>query len=243
MKRKKKKTKRIGRGDSVDSLIMGGEPSWKDIKTLSEDEIETRILKALNWYNYSCESTTYKPWTISWMSTNGYSKKDIAHAIACDVNALEFIQVGGRCRIINLGGKVNENTIDMIKRKVVDIISIGKQRPKSIVVGTEKVNIQERIQNKTKEYAAVLEARIDDLFILAQEEKLKTVDHGGWLGLQGIKHVHFKKLSKNLDPYILELKHAHKGDPDLKEAFSFLGKRKIKTLITSLEDFREILNG
>jgi len=68
------------------------------------------------------------------------------------------------------------------------------------------------------------------------------VDHADWLVLQGIKHVHFKKLAKNLDPYIKELKQAYKGDPDLKEAFSFLGKRKIKTIITTLEEFKDILN-
>ena len=38
MKKKKKKTRRIGRGDSVDSLIMGSEPVWKDADKLTPEE-------------------------------------------------------------------------------------------------------------------------------------------------------------------------------------------------------------
>jgi hypothetical protein len=46
-----------------------------------------------------------------------------------------------------------------------------------------------------------------------------------------------------LDPHIKELKTAYKGqDADLKEGFSFLGKRKIKQMITTLEEFKDILN-
>jgi hypothetical protein len=62
--------------------------------------------------------------------------------------------------------------------------------------------------------------------------------------MQGIKPVHFKRLTKVFDPHIKELKVAYKGqDQDLKEGFSFLGKRKIKQMITTLEEFKEILNG
>jgi hypothetical protein len=242
MKKKKKKIRRIGRGDSVDSLIMGDEPIWKDADKLTPEEHDSRVLKALNWYSYSCEDTLCKPWTIDWMMKNEYSKKDIKYAMACNINALEFIQIGSRCRIMTLGAKLDPRTIEMVRSKVKDIIMLGQTRPEVDNTDKEKINVQERIQNKTKEYMSVLESRIDELFELAESDELKNVDHADWLVLQGIKHVHFKKLAKNLDPYIKELKQAYKGDPDLKEAFSFLGKRKIKTIITALENFKDILN-
>ncbi len=37
MKKKKKKSRRIGRGDSLDSLIMGSEPVWKDADKLTPE--------------------------------------------------------------------------------------------------------------------------------------------------------------------------------------------------------------
>ncbi len=40
MKKKKKKSRRIGRGDSVDSLIMGSEPVWKDADKLTPEEYD-----------------------------------------------------------------------------------------------------------------------------------------------------------------------------------------------------------
>lgn len=242
MKKKKKKvSRRIGRGDSVDSLIMGSEPVWKDTDKLTPEEYDSKVLKAINWYSYSCDNNLCKPWVIDWMSKNDYSKKDIRAAAACDIDAMEFMYIGSRCRIMNLGAKLRPETIEMVRRNVNQIIQLGLLRPTK-TVEKEKVNVQERILNKSKEYMEVIEARLDQFYGLAEKDQLKNVDHSEWLRMEGIKHVHHKRLVKVLDPHIKELKQAYKGDPDLKEAFAFLGKRKIKQMITTLEDFKKILN-
>jgi hypothetical protein len=244
-KKKKKMSRRIGRGDSVDSLIMGSEPVWKDADKLTPEEYDTKILKAINWYSYSCDNNMCKPWVIDWMMKNEYSKKDIKAAMACDINAMEFIYIGSRCRIMNLGGKLRPETLEMIKRNIDQIIQHGLLRPaKTEDPNKEKVNIQERVLKKSLEYMGTVESRIDELYGLAVRDALKNVDHSEWLKMQGIKPVHFKRLTKVFDPHIKELKTAYKGqDQDLKEGFSFLGKRKIKQMITTLEEFKDILNG
>jgi len=246
MKKKKKKvSRRIGRGDSVDSLIMGSEPVWKDADKLTPEELDTKILKAINWYSYSCDDNLCKPWVIDWMMKNGYSKKDIKAAAACDINAMEFIYIGSRCRIMNLGGVLRPETIDMVRKNVDQIIHQGLTRPAKVEdPNKEKVNVQERIAKKSIEYMAVIEGRVDQFYGLAVKDQLKNTDHIEWLRGEGIKPVHFKKLAKVLEPHIKELKVAYKGqDKDLKEGFDFLGKRKIKQIITTLEEFKEILNG
>lgn len=244
MKKKKKKSRRIGRGDSVDSLIMGSEPVWKDADKLTPEELDTKILRAINWYSYSCDNNMCKPWTIDWMMKNGYSKKDIKSVAACDINAIEFICIGSRCRIMNLGGKLRPETLDMIKKNINLIIHLVNTKPMKIEDSNkEKVNVQERIQKKTIEYMSVIEQRVDDLFDLAEKDgNLKNIDHSEWLRMEGIKSVHHKKLAKVLDPHIKEMKQAYKGDPDLKEGYSFLGKRKLKVVIDTLEDLKDILN-
>jgi hypothetical protein len=244
-KKKKKMSRRIGRGDSVDSLIMGSEPVWKDADKLTPEEYDTKILKAINWYSYSCDNNMCKPWVIDWMMKNQYSKKDIKAAAACDINAMEFIYIGSRCRIMNLGAKLRPETLEMIKRNVEQIIQHGLLRPAKVEdPNKEKVNVQERILKKSVEYMGTVESRIDELYGLAVRDALKNVDHNEWLKMQGIKPVHFKRLVKVFDPHIRELKTAYKGqDEDLKEGFSFLGKRKIKQMITTLEEFKDILNG
>ena len=242
MKKKKKKvSRRIGRGDSVDSLIMGSEPVWKDSDKLTPEEYDTKVLKAINWYSYSCDNNLCKPWVIDWMSRNDYSKKDIRAAAACDIDAMEFMYIGSRCRIMNLGAKLRPETVEMVRRNVNQIIQLGLLRPTK-TTEKEKVNVQERILNKSKEYMEVIEARLDQFYSLAEKDQLKNIDHTQWLRMEGIKHVHHKRLVKVLDPHIKELKQAYKGDPDLKEAFGFLGKRKIKQMITTLEEFKKILN-
>lgn len=245
MKKKKKKvSRRIGRGDSVDSLIMGSEPVWKDVDKLTPEELDAKILRAINWYSYSCDDNLCKPWVIDWMGKNGYTKKDIKAAAVCDIGAMEFMYIGSRCRIMNLGGTLRPETIDMIRKNVNQIIQQGLTRPmRTEDPNKEKVNVQERILNKSKEYMEVIETRIDQFYDLVENEKLKNIDHAEWLRMEGIKSVHHKRLVKVLDPHIKELKQAYKGDPDLKEGFSFLGKRKIKQMITTLEEFKKILNG
>jgi hypothetical protein len=244
MKKKKKKvTRRIGRGDSVDSLIMGSEPVWKEADKLTPEEYDTKILKAINWYSYSCDNNLCKPWVIDWMMKNDYSKKDIKSAAACDINAMEFIYIGSRCRIMNMGAKLRPETLDMIKKNVVSIINLGNTKPMKVEdPNKEKVNVQERIQKKTIEYMSVIEQRVDEIIDSAEKDGIKNIDHSEWLRMQGIKSVHHKKLAKVLDPHIKELKQAYKGDPDLKEGFSFLGKRKIKVVINTLEDLKDILS-
>ena len=178
------------------------------------------------------------------MGKNGYSKKDIKAAADCDINSMEFMYIGSRCRVMNLGAKLRPETLDMIKRNVQQIIQQGLLRPvRAEDPNKEKVNVQERILNKSKELMSVIEVRIDDLYQMAVKETLKNVDHAAWLKMENIKNVHHKRLAKVLDPHIKELKQAYKGDEDLKEGFSFLGKRKIKQMITTLEEFKSVLNG
>jgi hypothetical protein len=220
---------------------MGSEPIWKDTDKLTPEEYDSKVLKAINWYSYSCDNNLCKPWVIDWMSKNDYSKKDIRAAAACDIDAMEFMYIGSRCRIMNLGAKLRPETVEMVRRNVNQIIQLGLLRPTK-TVEKEKVNVQERILNKSKEYMEVIEARLDQFYRLAEKDQLKNVDHAEWLRMEGIKHVHHKRLVKVLDPHIKELKQAYKGDPDLKEAFEFLGKRKIKQMITTLEEFKKILN-
>ena len=244
MKKKKKKvTRRIGRGDSVDSLVMGGEPVWKDADKLTPEEQDSKVLKALNWYSYSCDDKEYKPWTIDWMSKSGFSKQDIRHAVNND-DITEFRRIGAYCRISNLGGPLRKDTIDMVKKVVEYIVKIGKIKTPKAEPTKEKVNVQERIRNKTVEYVGILNARIDDIFDAVSKDDKANINHEGWLKNHGIKAVHWPRLSQELKPYIKELKLAYSGkDQDLKEAFSFLGKKKIRILLNTLEDFKQILDG
>lgn len=244
MKKKKKKiSRRIGRGDSVDSLVMGGEPIWKDIDKLTPEELDSKIFKALNWYSYSCDDKTYKPWVIDWMGKEKYSKSDVRAAVNND-DIMEFRRIGGYCRISNLGGKLRQDTVNMIKKVIENIITIGKTITPNQTTVKEKVNVQERIKKKTVEYISVLNTRIDDIFTSISRDNKVNIDHESWLKNQGIKPVHWLRLGQELKPYIKELKVAYSGkDEDLKEAFSFLGKKKIRILLNTLEEFKQILDG
>jgi len=242
-KKKKKFSRRIGRGDSVDSLVMGGEPVWKDCDKLTPEELDSKIFRALNWYSYSCDDKKYKPWVIDWMTREKYSKSDIRAAVNND-DIMEFRRIGGYCRIANLGGGLRKDTVTMIKDVIQSIVTIGKTRKELETEPKEKINVQERIKKKTLEYISILNERIDTIFDAVSKDDKATFNHESWLKSEGIKPVHWSRLGQELKPYIKELKIAYSGkDQDLKEAFSFLGKKKIRILLNTLEDFKQILDG
>jgi hypothetical protein len=77
--------------------------------------------------------------------------------------------------------------------------------------------------------------RIDELYLAVCEEEACKFDHEGWLEVEEINHIHWKKMSKILDPFISELKIAYSGkDLELKEAYEYLGKKKIKVMMYQL---------
>ena len=242
MKRKQTKHKRIKRGDSVDSLLIKNEPSWEDVAILTPEQIDARILKATSWYSYSCKNEVYKPWVIDWMQRNKYSKSDVRDAVKVPDNNPLIMSIGKYCRIMNLGGKFVDKVLDNIKSEVDHIIKLGRVVKPKVV--KEQVSIQEHIRKKTEGYLCTMNERIDELYLAVCEEEACKFDHEGWLEVEEINHIHWKKMSKILDPFITELKVAYSGkDLELKEAYEYLGKKKIKVMINTLEDFKEILNG
>ena len=143
---------------------------------------------------------------------------------------------------MNLGGKFVDKVLDNIKSEVQHIIKLGQVVKPKVV--KEQVSIQEHIRKKTEGYLCTMNERIDELYLAVCEDETTKFDHEGWLEVEDINHIHWKKMSKILDPFINELKIAYSGkDQELKEAYEYLGKKKIKVMINTLEDFKEILNG
>lgn len=50
----KKRYKSIGKGDTVESVLLGGEPNIAVMNIKDESELMWQIQLALNWYNYNC---------------------------------------------------------------------------------------------------------------------------------------------------------------------------------------------
>jgi len=179
---------------------------------------------------------------IDWMQRNKYSKSDVRDAVKVPDTHPFIMSIGKYCRIMNLGGKFVDKVLDNIKLEIEHIIKLGQVVKPKVV--KEQVSIQEHIRKKTEGYLCTMNERIDELYLAVCEDEACKFDHEGWLEVEDINHIHWKKMSKILDPFITELKVAHTGkDLELKEAYEYLGKKKIKVMINTLEDFKEILNG
>ena len=48
--------------------LYGEEPSWNQFEG-TEDELEARLIRAVNWYRNTGSSKSYKKWTLDWMKS------------------------------------------------------------------------------------------------------------------------------------------------------------------------------
>ena len=93
---------RRGEVKAVDFKFTGTEPTWVDAESISTEEYNERLGRALRFYNYYLDSGQMRPWVIDWMGKNGYTKSDISAIKALPPNAL-VSTVGKLVRMLQRG--------------------------------------------------------------------------------------------------------------------------------------------
>lgn len=233
---KKKRYKSIGRGDTIESVLLGGEPNIVAMNIKDADELIWQIQKALNWYNYNWSEKEYRKYTLEYLKKTKYSKADQDAANNAPTHNFDFRCIGAYCKIANNGVTLPDFKLIMIGKHIANIIQAGNANPISDVPTAEKpkITIQDRIHDQVSDYIAELENKIDDLL----ESQTKTnsdkfvFDVAAWTKQKEIKSVQAHMIAEAFKPRILELMEALSGtDPDLKQAYSWLSKPKLKKFL------------
>ena len=93
---------RRGEVKAVDFKFTWTEPTWVDAESISAEEYNERLGRALRFYNYYLDSGQMRPWVIDWMGKNGYTKSDITAIKNLSPNAL-VSTVGKLVRMLQRG--------------------------------------------------------------------------------------------------------------------------------------------
>lgn len=198
-----------------EKALSGGEPTWKNG--------EKSLTRALNWYNYHSDTKESKKFTLSYLKEIKAPKEDIE--ILEKVSDDFFQNLGFVCRMKLRGAPLSEKNekwivsfLDSLKYKV-------KSTEQAVSTGTV-ISIQERVENKSKEYIGEIEGLIDDSLLVKDFSLAQPYEFMQGLGVKG---AHTPYITRFFQRRLDEINEVIKNkDPDLKEAYSHLNKSTLK---------------
>jgi hypothetical protein len=231
----KKRYKSIGKGDTVESVLLGGEPNIAAMNITDESELIWQIQKALNWYNYNWSERDYRKATLEYLKKNKYSKADQEAVNNASTVSFDFRCAGGYCRVSNIGVNLPDIKKKLVENHIKNLIGDGTAaKILPTVVERPKVSIQERIQEQVSEYISELEIKVDELVEYLTQPKAHKFDFDvpEWIKKKEIKSMQAQMIADSFKPRIKELQEAIEGkDEDLKQAYSWLSKPKLKKFL------------
>ena len=204
-----------------EKALSGGEPTWKTG--------EESLSKALNWYNYHSDTKESKKFTLSYLKEIKAPKSDIEKLEK--VSDEHFQNLGFVVRMKLRGAKLSEKNEQWIVSFIDDLK--GKNEPVAPVGPVVPViSIQERVENKSREYIAEIEAGIDDCTFA---KDFSLIDPYEMMQGLGVKGAHTPHIIKFFQRRLQEIEEAIKGkDSDLKEGYAHFTKANLKEYIKLL---------
>jgi hypothetical protein len=199
---------------------------------LTEENYSRDIIIALNYYNSEYDNKTKKSWALDHLAG---SQPQLADKIA-KVDDYYFSQYGVLCRLMTRGQVLSDahvskmkELLDVIKTKIpMPVVATPAQFAKTAAAVQ---GIQERIMEKSREFAGEIDGDIDD-FIQAgypKDFKLKTP-------IKAASPPILKYVSTHLSKTAKELSEAIEGkDEQLVEGYSHLKKVELKRYLAFID--------
>ena len=232
------------KGNEYETTVLGKEPLWTDCATLDEMQMSCRVGRALNWYNYFCNEEDYKNFVID------YCKKDerITKELLAKIKGMDkytpiFRTIGSLCRIKTLGGQIGSRDEQYFKTHYQHLLILADKESISEepTVAVVKPSVQYHIKNKISDTIGELETKIDE-FITTSDYKhfMKSFNVEAWITNNKLKSYECQAIHDHYSYVIKEKQEALEGnDPQLLEAYEYLGKVKLTKfleLLTTIVD-------
>lgn len=196
--------------------------------TLSSDNYQVDLLRALNYYNINHDDKDKKKWYLSHVA-----KTD--KALAKELNKVDdyyFRYLGILARMMDTGTELRdaelksfENRVKVIHEKLKE-----KQQEKAIVKQSiaPAMTVQDRIEELFHEHASEIDGEIDSFIQNGSSEfSAKT-----YFTTNNVSAPVVKKIKQFYEPRLKEIALAYlQKEPQLTEGYSHIPKRKFKKLL------------
>lgn len=228
---------------NIDIKYLGDEPSWADQDSWTQEELNSRVGRAFNWYNYNCDGKDARNFFEDWCAVNkGYEKYPAKFKSLSDWQLGQTM--GYRCRMFMAGLKIKDPEKDLafINKRIAECEAIvaklapAKAAPTASETEAKKETIQDRLREKFSEVAGELEGAVDDYF-----DGKRDFDTYKFLQASGLPAQFAVKIPEIYQRHIAELEEYLEGKcPQLLEGYKHLGKRGAKDAI---KFYQSIIDG
>ena len=204
----------------VDAKYLGEEPTWEGQESLTEDELESRVGKAYNWYNYFYEPKEGRRYLVDYMTEAGMSKAAIALLGRISDSRLSSTMCN-TARMISMGLE-HKRMLDKLNNYLVKIIEEAAEQAKKEKAAVAAVaNLPDITHNPANQLIADIEEALDNEMI--------GPEFYTWLKLRNVKPAQAKAIAEYYTPWAEELEEAIKTkDADLKYAYRHLNKKQLQ---------------
>ena len=147
----------------ADAQAFGTEPSWTNQEEISNLKIAE--IRALNWYNYFCDSKQAKTFVVEYMASIGRPKEEISLVSSSDASIP--VQLGWVARMMCMGYEPSDTFKNFFVKEFKTVIETAKKtkKTKAPVVATTTapvVSIQDRIREKASDEVGEIEGLVDE---------------------------------------------------------------------------------
>jgi hypothetical protein len=214
----------------ADAQAFGTEPSWTNQEEINNLKIAE--IRALNWYNYFCDSKQAKTFVVEYMASIGRPKEEISLVSSSDASIP--VQLGWVARMMCMGYEPSDTFKNFFVKEFKTVIETAKKtkKTKAPVVATTTapvVSIQDRIREKASDEVGEIEGLVDEF--IAGGCKFAP-DMESYLKGKELSAVVQKKMCEVFIKRSKEFEDAmNTSDADIKEGYSNFSKvqlRKIK---------------
>ena len=205
--------------------ILSGTSS--DEPTVTQDSYKVDISKALNWYNSRWDEKTYFKTIREYLKHADLTEYSTAVSKA-NMHDIRIPAIIGRLIMREQHVEFHHvqhlmDRLEELKNRFDADAEPGEQRA--------RVSIQEKIASNAQTLAAPIEVEIDNFIKNGCKSEFSM---NAYLSSNNVSGVVAKKIGEIFEPTLRELDEAILGDEDLKEGYSFLGRR-------GLTKFREFM--
>jgi hypothetical protein len=213
----------------------GTEPSWSAESFASEEERDSALQRALNWYWGKGTKREKKRWVLEYCK---HVKMNAEHIKCVAQNSIKsYSGIAHLCRMLTRGAPLSDET----KEKITSDIDALRCSGAAVLAKRHACagpSIQERIEQKYREYLGDIDMLVDSAVTACASKGEIKFDPVGWATTRGVKPMHCGKIATYIETtYLQEMALAYAGkDEQLVEGYSFLTRPRFKKLIQVLSE-------
>jgi len=208
----------------LDAKYLGDEPSWDGQEFLNEDELNSKIAAAYNWYNYFLDHKSAREYLMAYMAESGMSKAAMS-MVGKNVDWKLNLTMCKNARMLSMGLD-SEKIRTSLDEHLVKLVESG------IAISKEEKNAAASKPQYEKNPASILIADIEEMIDHDPDEEWSTNFYSWLKDTKQVKPAQAKAIADYYRPTLAELQEAEKTkDPDLKYAYRHFTKKKFKERI------------